>query len=79
MELSPDQAQRMEHAREALDGPPAREPAEMAARIGALEWHLSEMLSIVSRQEFMFRTASEVLDAYPADGHAVSRRLRAVR
>ncbi len=30
-----------------LDQPHGYEPAEMAARIGALEWHLQELLSLV--------------------------------
>ncbi len=36
-------------AREALGGSPAYDLAGMAARIGALEWHLGEVLRLAER------------------------------
>ena len=49
MELRPDQAQRVERARQVLAGqsPSMYELADMAGRIGSLEWHLEELLSLV--------------------------------
>lgn len=48
MQLTADQAQRAERARAVLAEPSAYEPAEMAGRIGRLEWHLEELLSLIA-------------------------------
>jgi len=47
MELTNGQAQHVERARAVLTDPPAYEPADMAARIGRLEWHLQELLALI--------------------------------
>lgn len=47
MELTPDQAQRAERARAVLAEKHGYEPANMAGRIGRLEWHLQELLALV--------------------------------
>jgi hypothetical protein len=47
MHLTPDQAQRIDRARAVLAEPPAYEPADMVGRIGRLEWHVQELLSLV--------------------------------
>ena len=48
MPLIPDQQQRIDRARAVLaeDSPSMYELADMAARIGALEWHLGELLAL---------------------------------
>ena len=45
--LTPGQQQRVDRAREVLTGPAVYELTAMAARIGALEWHLGEVLALV--------------------------------
>lgn len=47
MLLTPDLAKRVERARAVLDEPHDYEPADMAARIGKLQWHLGELLALV--------------------------------
>ena len=44
-----DQAARVERAREVLAEPAAYEPADMAGRIGRLEWHLEELLRLAAQ------------------------------
>ncbi len=48
--LTPDQQQSVDRARAVLAGesPSMYELADMAARIGQLEWHLGELLALVS-------------------------------
>ena len=47
--LSADQAATVEHARKALasEPPSMYELGDMAVRVGALEWHLGELLAII--------------------------------
>lgn len=48
MQLTPDQIQRVERARAVLaeEQPSMYELADMAGRIGRLEWHVQELLSL---------------------------------
>jgi hypothetical protein len=49
MQLTTDQAQRIERARVVLaeESPSTYEPADMAGRLGRLEWHVQELLSLI--------------------------------
>jgi len=47
MELRQDQAGRIGRARQALAASHGNDPAELAYRIGVLEWHLAEMLALL--------------------------------
>jgi hypothetical protein len=46
-QLTPDQKTQIGGAREVLGAKTGYDPAEMAGRIGRLEWHLGELLSLV--------------------------------
>ena len=48
MPLTPGQQQRIDRARAMLakDSPSLYELGDMAARVGALEWHLGELLAL---------------------------------
>lgn len=48
--LTPDQARQVERARQVLAEQPGSmyELADMAGRIGRLEWHLGELLALVA-------------------------------
>ena len=48
MELTNDQQGRLDRARAVLAEPHAHEPADMAERIGRLEWQLDEMLALIA-------------------------------
>jgi len=45
--LRPDQRIQVDRAREVLAAKSGYEPLQMAERIGALEWHVAELLRLV--------------------------------